>query len=53
MTASPRTISANSLAAEALKTMEEHEITVLPVVDGERRLAGAIHLHDLIRSGLA
>lgn len=56
MTRNPKSIHANSLAAEALRLMEDNGITVLPVVeatdDGEV-LAGVIHLHDLIRAGLA
>ncbi len=53
MTRSPRRISGESLAAEALKLMEDHEITVLPVCDSADQLIGIIHLHDLIRAGLA
>ena len=53
MTREPKTISANALAALALKVMEDHAITVLPALDQEGKLAGAIHLHDLIRAGLA
>jgi arabinose-5-phosphate isomerase len=53
MTANPRRIQAEALAAEALKLMEDHQITVLPVVNLQDCLIGAIHLHDLIRAGLA
>lgn len=47
MTRDPRTIPGQELAAAALKTMEDHRITSLFVCDGERRLAGIVHLHDL------
>jgi arabinose-5-phosphate isomerase len=47
MTATPRTISANEFAATALALMEEKKITSLVVVDGDRRLLGIVHLHDL------
>ncbi len=49
----PRTISAEELAAEALRIMEVHSITVLPVVDREQHVVGALHLHDLLQAQLA
>ncbi len=53
MTPSPKSVPASALAAEALKLMEDSQITVLAVVDPSQELVGAIHLHDLIRAGLA
>lgn len=53
MTRNPKTTSADALAASAMKLMEDNGISVLPVVDATGRLAGIVHLHDLIRSGLA
>jgi arabinose-5-phosphate isomerase len=53
MTVGPKQILVEALAAEALKLMEDNQITVLPVVDKDGCLVGAIHLHDLIRAGLA
>ncbi len=47
MTEIPRTIGANEFAATALALMEEKKITSLAVVDGDRRLLGIVHLHDL------
>lgn len=55
MTKNPRTITADKLAAQALHTMEKNKprpITVLPVVDGEERAIGIIHLTDLLRQGV-
>jgi len=52
MTQAPLTISSNELAAVGLRTMEDRQITVLPVID-EGNLVGAVHLHDLIKAGLA
>ena len=48
-------ISANSnwLAVEALHIMEERKISVLSVLDSEDCLIGAIHMHDLLRAGVA
>ena len=53
MTPNPLSTHPQALAAEALKLMEDREITVLPVVDSEKKLVGVLHLHDLIRVGLA
>ena len=52
MTREPKTIEANALAAEAMRLMEDSGITILPVVDSGK-LVGVVHLHDLIRAGLA
>lgn len=51
MTAHPRTTTADTLAAEALKTMNEARITVLFVVDQGRPI-GILHIHDLLRAGV-
>lgn len=40
------------LAAEAVAVMERHRISALPVVDTERRLQGALNMHDLLRAGV-
>jgi len=50
---SPRTIHADALAAKALQTMEQFSITSIVVVDERNRLAGVIHLHDLLKNGVA
>jgi arabinose-5-phosphate isomerase len=47
MTRSPKTIGPQEFAATALARMEEMKITSLVVVDGDRRLRGVVHLHDL------
>jgi arabinose-5-phosphate isomerase len=47
MTRSPKTIAPEEFAATALARMEEMKITSLVVVDGERRVRGIVHLHDL------
>jgi arabinose-5-phosphate isomerase len=48
----PKTIAADALAALAVATMERHAITVLFILDADERLAGVIHLHDLLRAGV-
>ena len=52
MTRSPQTTAPAVLAAAALQQMEARHITALPVLDGER-IAGIIHIHDLLRAGVA
>jgi arabinose-5-phosphate isomerase len=52
MTADGRTIGPRELAAEAVLLMERHRITALIVVDGERRVVGALNVHDLLRAGV-
>jgi arabinose-5-phosphate isomerase len=47
MTPKPITIERRLLAVEALKIMEARKVTSLIVVDGERRVEGVVHLHDL------
>jgi len=51
MTADPKSIRGDLLAADALSIMQRHEITVLPVTDGEGRLCGILHLQDLLGKG--
>jgi arabinose-5-phosphate isomerase len=52
MTVNPVAIPQTTLAAEALALMEQRKITSIVVVDGERRVTGVVHLHDLWRTGL-
>jgi len=51
MTAGPKTISTEALAAEALAIMQKHEITAIVAVDGEG-IQGVIHMHDLLKAGI-
>ena len=55
MTKSPRTIGPEALAAEALHEMNAgaRPITALFVVDTDSRAIGILHIHDLLRAGLA
>jgi arabinose-5-phosphate isomerase len=48
--AEPRTISAERLAAEAVEIMERYKINQLLVTDGERKLIGALNMHDLFKA---
>ena len=47
----PKTVTPDTLAAEALKLMNEARVTVLFVVD-EDRPVGIVHVHDLLRAGV-
>jgi arabinose-5-phosphate isomerase len=53
MTRSPRTIGPDALAADALRAMEQRSITTLFVVDGAGAPVGILHIHDLLRAGVA
>ncbi|MDO7640323.1 MAG: KpsF/GutQ family sugar-phosphate isomerase [Reinekea forsetii] len=48
----PHSIDADQLAAQALYMMEEHKITSL-VVTHKKIVAGVIHMHDILRAGVA
>ena len=52
-TRNPRTVSPDTLASEALKIMNEAKISALFVVDGVHRVQGLLHIHDLLRAGVA
>lgn len=50
MTRTPRTIASDALAVEAARLMETHKINALLVLDDERRVVGALNIHDLLRA---
>jgi arabinose-5-phosphate isomerase len=52
MTSNCVTVRAEQLAAEAVRTMEEKKIMALVVVDDDRRLIGALNVHDFFRAGV-
>jgi arabinose-5-phosphate isomerase len=54
MTHNPVVAKPDMLAFEALRLMEDRpsQISVLPVVEGDRRCVGLIRLNDIVRSGL-
>jgi len=53
MSASPKTINGDALAARALQTMEKHSITGLFVREENGSLEGFIHLHDILKARVA
>ena len=52
MTANPKTIRPNALAAEALGILNQQQIQALFVVEGGRPV-GLLHIHDCLRAGIA
>lgn len=53
MSKSPKTIATNELAAKALAIMEKYSITSLVVTDKTGAAEGLIHIHDLLKAGVA
>ncbi len=51
MTISPKTITSDAMAVQALDMLRNFDITQLVVTNGNKYL-GVLHLHDLIREGL-
>ena len=47
------TVVGDMLVIDAFKKLENHKIQILPVVDSDQKLIGAIHIHDLIELGFA
>ena len=53
MSARPKTIRPQALAAEALGQMNALSITSLFAVDQQRKPLGILHIHDCLRAGIA
>lgn len=52
MIATPLVIAPDRLAAEAVRIMEQREISAIIVVEGKRPV-GILHLHELLKAGVA
>ncbi len=52
MVRDPKTTTDGTLAVDALRCMEDNLITILPVLDAQGMVVGALHIHDLIRAGI-
>ncbi len=52
MTREPKTVSADTMATEAMAVMERFPITSLFVLDARDCPVGVIHLHDLVKAGI-
>jgi arabinose-5-phosphate isomerase len=53
MTPAPRVARRDELASAAVYRMEQHGIMALPVLDADDAVVGVVHLHDLMRAGVA
>jgi arabinose-5-phosphate isomerase len=53
MTRSPVTVEEREYGVQALRLMESRAITALAVTDDAGHLRGLIHLHDLLKAGIA
>ena len=53
MTVNPKRISQDEYAASALHLMEKYSITALAVVDSSDKPIGVIHIHDILKAGVA
>ena len=53
MTVNPKRISGDEYAASALHLMEKYSITALAVVDSSDMPIGVIHIHDILKAGVA
>jgi arabinose-5-phosphate isomerase len=53
MTRTPKVAHAEELASAVVYRMEQIGIIVMPVTDSEGRVVGVVHLHDLMRAGVA
>jgi arabinose-5-phosphate isomerase len=49
----PKTARADELGSAVAYRMQRHGIMAVPVVDDAGRLVGVVHLHDLLRAGVA
>ena len=53
MTHNPKTVSEKALAVKALALMEKHSITSVAVCDENKIPIGIIHIHNLLKAGVA
>ena len=48
----PKTITRDTLAAKAVRIMQDHSITSLAVLSNDQKIEGIIHLHDILKAGV-
>jgi arabinose-5-phosphate isomerase len=51
MTPTPLHAFPQTPAYDALNIMEQHEVTVLPIIGRDQRVIGILHLHDILGKG--
>ena len=52
MIRTPKIAREGELGSAVVYRMQQHGIMAMPVVDGDDRLIGMVHLHDLMRAGV-
>jgi len=53
MTKNPKTLNKDDLAAKALQIMEKHSITSIVINHEDGTPEGMVHIHDLLKAGVA
>ena len=53
MTSNPKVARADDMASAVVYAMDRYRIMAMPVVNDEERVVGVVHLHDLMRAGVA
>jgi arabinose-5-phosphate isomerase len=53
LTRAPKTAVSGELASAAVYRMQHYGKMAMPVLDDDRRVIGVVHLHDLMRAGVA
>lgn len=53
MTRAPKQVEPDELAVTALRRMEEHKITVLISCSPDGQPIGAVHMHDILKTGIS
>lgn len=53
MTINPKTVLPDDLAAKALHLMEKYSITALTITNENKKPVGILHIHDLLKAGVA
>jgi arabinose-5-phosphate isomerase len=52
MNKNPKVAHIDELGSAVVYRMETHGIIAMPVLNGDNRVVGVIHLHDLMRAGV-
>jgi arabinose-5-phosphate isomerase len=52
MNPKPKVAKADELGSAVVYRMETHGIIAMPVLNGDDKIVGVVHLHDLMRAGV-
>jgi arabinose-5-phosphate isomerase len=53
MNRKPKLAKDDELASAVVYRMETHGVIAMPVIDSREQVVGVVHLHDLMRAGVA